>query len=101
MTKLELFLILFLVEYLKEILIPKTNNILKHKMDPGKFIHCLGCWFYMSLWVRVSNRRNWWSTTKLKMSEGVPFRLNNYMSRTRLEGILGYLRYTDKVCLIL
>ena len=35
MTKLKLFLILFPVDYLKEILIPKTNTILKHPIDLG------------------------------------------------------------------
>ena len=35
MTRLELFLILFPVDYLKEILIPKMNKIMKHPMDLG------------------------------------------------------------------
>ena len=35
MTKLELFLVLFPVDYLKEILVPKTNKLLKHPMDLG------------------------------------------------------------------
>ena len=47
MTKLKLFLVLFTVEYLKEVLIPETNKLLKHPMEPGKFIRRLGCWFYM------------------------------------------------------
>ena len=33
MTKLELFLNLFTVNYLKEIVIPEMNNLLKHLMD--------------------------------------------------------------------
>ena len=48
MTKLELFLILFPVDYLKMILIPKTNKLIKHAMDLGAFIMWLGCCFYMS-----------------------------------------------------
>ena len=36
MTKLELFLILFTFDCPKYILIPKTNNLLKHTMDIGK-----------------------------------------------------------------
>ena len=58
MTKLEFFLILFSIEYLKEILIPETNKLLKHPMDPGEFIRWLGCWFYMGCWVGILNRRN-------------------------------------------
>ena len=45
MTKWDIFRILFPVEYLKEILITKTNNLLKRPMDPGEFILWLGCWF--------------------------------------------------------
>ena len=47
MTKLELFLILFPVDYLKEILTPKMNKILKHPMELGEFIWWMGCWLYM------------------------------------------------------
>ena len=96
MTKLELFLILFPVEYIKEILIPKTNSLMKHTMDLGEFIWWLGCWFYMGCWVRMLNRRSWWSTPEPKIDGGTPFRLNKYMSRTRFEGILGSLHYTDQ-----
>ena len=47
MTKLELFLILFPVDYLKEILTPKMNKILKHPMELGEFIWWMGRWLYM------------------------------------------------------
>ena len=60
MTKLELFLILFPVDYIKGILTPKIYKLLKHPMDPGEFIWWLGCWFYMGCWVGITNRRNWW-----------------------------------------
>ena len=49
MIKLELFLILFTVDYLKEILIPETNKILKHPIGLGEFIQWMGCWFYMGV----------------------------------------------------
>ena len=60
MTKLDLFLPIFPVNYLKEILIPKTNNLLKNPMDLEEFIQCMGCWFYMGCWVGIPNSRNWW-----------------------------------------
>ena len=96
MKILELFSILFHVEYLKDILIPKTNNLLKNPMDLGSFIRWLGCWFYMGCWVRTLNRRNWWSTEDTTMFGGSPFILNKYMSRNRFEVILGCLHYTDQ-----
>ena len=96
MTELELFLILFPVEYLKEILIPETNNLLKNPMDPVEFIRWMVYWLYMGCWVRISNRRNWWSTSNPTMSVGAPFILNKYIPRTRFEGVLGSLHCTDK-----
>ena len=60
MTKFELFLISFPVDYHKEILIPETNNLLKHPMDLGEFIRWLGCWFYMGCWVGILDRSNRW-----------------------------------------
>ena len=42
MMKLGLFLILSPVEYLKEILIPKTNKLLKHPIDLGEFFLVAG-----------------------------------------------------------
>ena len=96
MIKLELFLILFTVDYLKEILIPETNKILKHPMDPEKFTRWLVCWFYMGCWVRIMNRRNWWSIVEPTISGGAPFILNKYMSRTGFEIILVSLCYRVK-----
>ena len=95
MTKLELLLILFPVEYLKETLIIEPYKPLKHIMDPGEPIQWIVCFFYMGCWVIISNRRNWCSTVDPTMSEGSSFRLNNYMSRMRFEGILLSLRYTN------
>ena len=83
MTNLELFLILFLVDYLKEIPIPKKNKLMKHTMYLGEFIRWLGCWLYMVFWVRILNRRNWWPTAEPTISGGAPFRLNTYISSTR------------------
>ena len=44
----------------------------------------------------MSNKRNWWPTAKPQISEGAPFRLNNYMPRASFEGILLSLNYTDR-----
>ena len=88
MTKLELFLILFYVDYLKEVLIPEINNILKHPMDHGELTRWLRCCFYMGFWVIISNRRNRWSRAEMKMSVGAPIRLKKYMSSTMFQGIL-------------
>ena len=79
MTILQLFLILFPFEYLKELLIPQKNKIMKHPIYLGELIWWIGCWFYMGFWVGIYNRRKWWFTTEPNMSEVAPFRINNYM----------------------
>ena len=47
MTKLRIFSILFPVDYLKEVLVPEKNKLLKHPIDPEEFIRWLVCWFYI------------------------------------------------------
>ena len=44
-AKLELFLISFSVDYLKQVLVPKTNQVVKHEMEFGELIRCVGYWF--------------------------------------------------------
>ena len=58
MRKLELFLNLFPVIYIKEVLIPKTNKRLKHSMGLEEFIWWTGCWSCMGFGVIISNIRN-------------------------------------------
>ena len=47
MKKLELFIILFLVYYLEEMIFPETNKILKYPIYPGEYIWGIGCWLCM------------------------------------------------------
>ena len=42
-AKLELFLMLLHVDYLKDIVIPETNKLMKHPMYLGEFILWIGC----------------------------------------------------------
>jgi hypothetical protein len=55
----------------------------------------LGCIFYMSCFVGIDNRADWWSTSPIDMISGAPF-LNAYMSRKRFNKIMSTLKYTDK-----
>ena len=64
-------------------------------MNHVESIQQLGCWFYMGFWVVIYNRRNWWLKIYIKTSEGASFRLNKYMSRTRVEVILPSIFYTN------
>ena len=96
MTKLELFLDLFPIDFLNEVLFLKMNNLLKYPMDPGEFIKWIGCWVYMGYWDGISNRKKWWSTPEPTISEGASLRINKYISRKIFEGILSSIRYIDR-----
>jgi hypothetical protein len=95
MSKLDLFMILFPVKYLKEVLIPETNKGLDVSLDMQEFIKWVGCWLYMSCWNGVSSRRDWWSVAEPSMDKGAPFRFHHVMSRKRFDDILSNLRYTN------
>ena len=50
-NKVGAILILFSVDYLKDVLIHETNELIKHPMDPVEYIWWIGCW---STWVAGS-----------------------------------------------
>ena len=47
MRKLELFLVLFPVGYLKTLLTPDKKKVLKYPLDLGEFMRWVGSWLYM------------------------------------------------------
>ena len=51
MTELDIFLTIFLVDYLKDISTPEKNKLLKHTIDLGEFIQWMGVG---SIWVSGS-----------------------------------------------
>ena len=69
MIKIDIFLVLFPVGYLKTILVPEKNKVLKDPLD-------LSSWLYMACWVGISERSDWWSVTPEVMHIGAPFNLN-------------------------
>ncbi len=82
--------------YIADVLIPETNKFLQRKMDLHEFYVVLGCIFYMSCFVSIDNRADWWSTSPIDMMSGAPFCLNSYMTRKRFVEIMSALKYTDK-----
>ena len=94
MSELDLFWMCFPEEYIADVLIPETNKGLQRKMDLHDFYVFLGCIFYMSCFVGIDNRADWWSTSPINMMSGAPFRL--YMTRKRFDEIMSALKYTNK-----
>ena len=96
MSLLQLFLVMFPEEYLEEVLIPETNKGLSVPMDLQDYIQWVGCCLYMSCWVGIESRRDWWSTTTPSMAKGAPFRLNSIISCNWFDSILSDLRFTNR-----
>ena len=94
LTKLQMFEIMFPMKWVKECLIPATNECLDgEEMDYSEFLSFIGAWMKISTTVGFQ-RRDFWSTP-LRNGRDTPFKLNEVMSRNRFEAILGALQFTD------
>ena len=96
MSELDLFRMCFPEKYIAKVLIPGTNKGLLKKMDLQEFYIFLGCIFYMSCFVGIDNRSDWWLTAPIDMMSGTPFRFNSFMTRKRFDEIMLALKYTNK-----
>jgi hypothetical protein len=84
----------FPTQWVKEVLIKQTNNNLKGSpLTYGEFLKWYGLWLVMAT-VEGSHRREFWSTGNVSMFSGAPYRLGEYMPRSRFEEILTALSYT-------
>ena len=98
MSRLDMFLIMLLMNFIEETVIKQTSERLHVPLTTQEYIKWIGCWLYMSCWVGIGDQRDWLSTTAPSRHKGTPFRLNDYMSRTRFENILAALQHTDCEC---
>ena len=90
-----LFEHLFPSEYIKRILIPETNKLLTSTLSYGEFMLWIGVWLLMAT-IDGVQRREFWSKLDIDPFRGAPFRLSNYISRTRFEEILNALTYSNE-----
>ena len=88
---------LFFPSNLTKMIFQQTNTSLgeEQKMIYGEFIRWIGLQLLMSTCSAGNNRRLFWSEKPISAFEGVPFRLNEYMSRTRFDKILQKLSFTS------
>ena len=94
-VNLQLFEGLFPKEYLENVVLTETNQHLNDRLSYGELLRWIGLWVLMST-VDGSDRQSFWSTKAINMNEGAPFRLQQYMSRTRFEAILSATKYTKE-----
>ena len=78
-------------EYPDEVLVPDTNKGLSVPMDLQEYMQWVGCWLYMTWWIGIDSRWDWYSTTTPSMAKGAPFRLNRIISCNRFDYILSAL----------
>ena len=64
------------------------------KVSYSKILRWISLWFFMST-THFDNRQDFWDIKTISTFIGVPYRLNDFMSRTRFENILSNLCFTD------
>ena len=95
-TLVHLFLTLFPRKYLEEVILKKTNETIEDEIGEitiGELLRFLGIWFFLATTSGFA-RREFFSTYAVNVRTGAPYRVNQYMSRTRFEAILQALSYT-------
>ena len=98
LTKLQLFEILFPMKWVKECLIPATNesmNDSENELDYPEFLQFLGIWMKICTTVGFE-RRDFWSSHANLSGRDTPFKFNAVMSKHRFEAILSSLTYTKE-----
>ena len=73
MSRLDMFLILIPMNFIKDTVINKTTEKLDVSRKTQEYIKWVGCWLYMSCWVGVCNQRDWWSTAAPLRYKVAPF----------------------------
>ena len=95
---LELFEMFFFKHFIKSVIIPKTNQHLAaegHRdLSYGEFLRWVGICLLMATLVGP-DRTDFWSLSDIDKFKGAPFRLHEYMSRTRFDAILKCIFYTS------
>ena len=94
LTLLNWFMILFPMEWVRNVLIPSTNKKLKVPMTLKEFFVFLGCLLTMARFGGHS-RHEWWHKSPPSILRGAPFRLHEYMSYRRFEQIDKALTLTN------
>lgn len=98
LTPLQLFLLFFPVDYIKEVLLPATiaaDPTLADELSFGCFLRFLGLILIISCY-HVQNIRSWFSTQPPHEFDDAPFRLNHIMSRNLFNRIRQALRFNKE-----
>ncbi len=96
MSEIDLFRMAFLEKFIIDVVIPLTNKNLEIPLTLQEFYIWLGCQFFMACFEGVANREEWWSAKPICKRSGAPFRLTEYIKKSRFLQITTAITYTDK-----
>ena len=95
------YMMMFLVfspKLLVQMVIKETNKKLikegKRELTYGEFLLFIGLQMFMSTLTGFS-RKDFWSQSPIGLSHGAPYRLNEFMSKSRFDSIMEALAFTD------
>ena len=81
MTELSLFRMALPEKWVRDVLIPATNEEISRDDITLKELYVyLGCHFFMACFEGTSDQIFWWSPKPLSIQEGAPFQMQKYMS---------------------
>ena len=73
MSRLDTLRIMMTMKFIVDTVIKKTHERLDFPMTTKEYIKWVGCWLYISCWIGIRNRRDWWSTAAPSRHKGAPF----------------------------
>ena len=96
MDELQLFMLCFPIDYIKNTILPETNKYLLEEVSLQEFFVFLGCLFFMACHPGVRDRELWWSKEPISQMDGASFCLNDYITYNRFRDIMGSIHYTKQ-----
>ena len=94
MSRLDFFMKLYFMDYIKYLVIPDTNKRLNSNMKLSDYFHAIGCRFIMACYVGHSVR-DFFLKDPINLQKGSPTRLNRIISGRRLDNITQVMSYTN------
>ena len=96
MKELSLFSMALPEQWVRDVLIPATNEEISRKdINLKEFYVYLGCHFFMAYFEGISDRILGWSPKLVSIWERSPFRLQKYMALQCFTSITSVMRFTN------
>ena len=94
MSRLDFFMKLYFMDYIKDVVIPETNKGFNSAMNLSEYFCVIGCRLIMACYVGHSVR-DFFLKDPITPQKGAPIRLNHIISGRRLEKITQVMSYTN------